>query len=92
MAYHRMWRAEDASRTAELARRAVGGGRLIADRGVQPYELFGPVLALICADELDATSEVLADALADARPGLGDHVLRRVMHARPPGLPPGRAG
>jgi DNA-binding CsgD family transcriptional regulator len=75
LAYHRMWRAEDGDRAAELARRALGGGDLLRERGVQPHELTGPIMALTCADELDEAAEVIDEAQAVAVARGSEHLF-----------------
>ncbi len=75
LAYHRMWRSQDADRATDLAHRALGDGRLIADRGVVPYELTGPLMALICADRLDDAGAVVDEALASARLHGSEHAF-----------------
>lgn len=82
VAYHRMWRSQDAGRAAALALRALGGGRLIADRGVVPYELTGPAMALICADALDDAAAMLDEAATNARRHGSEHAYSWVCSAR----------
>jgi len=82
LAYHRMWRSQDAAQAAAIARRALGGGRLIADRGVVPYELTGPAMALICADELDDAGAMLDEAATSARRHGSEHAYSWVCSAR----------
>jgi ATP/maltotriose-dependent transcriptional regulator MalT len=82
IAYHAMWRSQDAARAAALARRALGDGRLIADRGVVPFELVGPALALICADELDDVGAMLDEAATSARRHGSEHAYSWVCSTR----------
>ncbi len=82
LAYHRTLRSEDAVQAVALAQRALGEGRLIAERGVVPYELIGPLTALICADELDAAAAVLDDAVASARRHGSEHAFSFVCSQR----------
>ncbi len=82
IAYHRMWRSQDAERAAALARRALAGGRLIADRGVVPYELVGPSMTLICADELDDADAMHDEAATSARRHGSEHAYSWVCSAR----------
>jgi DNA-binding CsgD family transcriptional regulator len=80
--YHRAQRSQDAVQAVALAQRALGEGRLIADRGVVPYELIGPLTVLICADELDAVAAVLDDAVASARRHGSEHAFSFVCSQR----------
>jgi hypothetical protein len=82
LGYHRALCSRDAVRAVALARRALGGGRLIADRGVVPFELIGPLTVLICADELDAAAAVLDDAAASARRHGSEHAFSFVCSQR----------
>ena len=82
VAYHRMRRSQDAAQAAALARRALGGGRLIADRGVVPYELVGPSMTLICADELDDADAMHDEAATSARRHGSEHAYSWVCSAR----------
>ena len=93
LSYHRAWRSQDAGRAVELARRALGDGALIADRGVVPFELIGPLSTLICADELAAAAAVLDDAVASARRHGSEHAFSFVCSQRARrGLSPGLDG
>ena len=82
LSYHRAWRSQDAGRAVELARRALGDGALIADRGVVPFELIGPLSTLICADELAAAAAVLDNAVASARRHGSEHAFSFVCSQR----------
>ena len=82
IAYHRMRRSQDAALAAQLARRALGGGRLIADRGVVPYELVGPSMTLTCADELDDADAMHDEAATSARKHGSEHAYSWVCSAR----------
>ncbi len=82
IAYHRALRSQDAMQAVALAQRALGGGALIAERGVVPYELIGPLTALICADELGAAASVLDDAVASARRHGSEHAFSFVCSQR----------
>jgi DNA-binding CsgD family transcriptional regulator/phosphohistidine swiveling domain-containing protein len=86
LAYHRMWRSEDADRAVDLARRALSDGRLLRERGVQPHELTGPIMALTCADELDQAAGVIDEAQAIAVERGSEHLFAflscmRAIHA-----------
>jgi len=52
LAFRRLWPSRDANRAAELAERALAGGRLLAERGADTPELgwIGAGLTLILAD------------------------------------------
>jgi DNA-binding CsgD family transcriptional regulator len=67
LAYLRMWRSQDAARAAELAERAVAGGRLLAERGTESPELNAVAMTLIWADRLEPAARLLDAASAQTR-------------------------
>ena len=75
LAYRRMWRAEDAALAAATAEAALGDGRLLAERGVLPPELTGPLVTLVCADRLSIAGEQVAVVSDAARASGAGHAI-----------------
>lgn len=67
LAYWRMWRAADATRSAQLVARALANDALLSEVGSDAAELNSAAMTLICADRLERSARLLDTALANAR-------------------------